>query len=191
MSNEHITKRAKLKLTLHDFYKKPIEGQSSGTNSSPNIEVTSAPKSQVEVENVEKATNANDLYLERDPGLCLPICSYPVDERDNVRISYIKLGPCQPKLKVYPPIQYATQTRFFNILDLINSQGLSIQKQGTEHIAFHVIFLILLYQEMLHLLVKDFKIGRELKMEKDVHLHNMKAATMVHYIVLLLKSGRT
>ncbi|XVF66636.1 hypothetical protein PTKIN_Ptkin10aG0052800 [Pterospermum kingtungense] len=89
MSNEHITKRAKLKLTLHDFYKKPIDGQSSGTNSSPNTEVASAPKSQVKVENVEKATIANDLYLERDPSLRLLICSYHVDNRDNVVLHQI------------------------------------------------------------------------------------------------------
>ncbi|XVF73640.1 hypothetical protein PTKIN_Ptkin12aG0218400 [Pterospermum kingtungense] len=132
MSDEHIPKQTK-KLTLHDFFKRKIDGESSGTNPSPNINVPIYPsKSQrVEVEDVERV---HGTYLERDPDLCSPIWSYPVDIRDDVRMSYIKMGP-------------------------------------------------VVHQSTSHLLMKDFKIGRELMMESDVRLHNMKVEIM-HCIAL-------
>ena len=61
---------------------------------------------RVEVENVEMHMNVNSLYLECDPGLRSSIWSYPVDIRDNVRRSYSKMGPCQPRLRKHSPIYY-------------------------------------------------------------------------------------
>ena len=113
MSTEHTHKRTKL--TLHDFFSKRIGVQSSGTNSSLNVDVSSSPctSQRVEVENVEMHTNVNSPYLECDPGLHSSIWSYPVDIRDDVRRSYIKIGPCQPRLRKYPPIYYKGQKRHF------------------------------------------------------------------------------
>ena len=51
-----------------------------------------------------KDTNVNSPYLECDPGLRFSIWSYLVDICDDVRRSYIKMGPCQPRLRKYPPI---------------------------------------------------------------------------------------
>ena len=103
---EHTSKRTKL--TLNDFFSKRIGVQSSGTNFFPNVDVSSSlcTSQRVEVENVEMHTNVNSLYLECDPGLRSSIWLYPVDICDDVRRSYIKMGPCQPRLKKYPPIYY-------------------------------------------------------------------------------------
>lgn len=112
MSNEHISKRTKSKLTLHHFYNKINDGQIS---SSPNIDVSCSPSKsrRVEVEKVDIPSTTSGPYLERDPGLRSPIWSYPVDMRDDVRKEYIKMGPYQPKLSKYPPISYASQNRYF------------------------------------------------------------------------------
>ena len=109
MSKEHTPKRTKL--TLYDFFSKRIGVQSSGTNSSPNVDVSSSPcmSQRVEVENVEMHTNVNSPYLECDLGLHFSIWSYPVDIRDDVRRSYIKMGLCQPRLRKHPPIYYKGQ----------------------------------------------------------------------------------
>jgi len=37
--------------------------------------------------------------IEHDPGLRPPISSYPVNDKDSVRRSYIALGPCRPSMK--------------------------------------------------------------------------------------------
>ena len=66
---------------------------------------------------------------------------------------------------------------------------MTISKKKIVHFVFHAIFLTVVHQSMSHLLVKGFKIGKELKMDKDMLLLNMKAMIMVHNIVLLWKNG--
>ncbi|XP_063938086.1 uncharacterized protein LOC135147947 [Daucus carota subsp. sativus] len=47
-------------------------------------------------------------FLERDPGLRRPIWKYPPNVQDDIRLEYIRLGPCQPQLRKeqYPPTQF-------------------------------------------------------------------------------------
>ncbi|XP_059670803.1 uncharacterized protein LOC132316325 [Cornus florida] len=52
-------------------------------------------------------------YIERDPGLCIQIHEYPVNQRDEVRRTYINLGPYQPKLSNYPNSRDGRQNRRF------------------------------------------------------------------------------
>ncbi|KAH9722520.1 TTF-type domain-containing protein [Citrus sinensis] len=47
---------------------------------------------------VEETKNT---YLERDPGLRHQIGTYSVNQRDDIRREYIKMGPYQPKLRDY------------------------------------------------------------------------------------------
>ena len=51
--------------------------------------------------------------LERDPGKCIPICEHPINQRDEIRRAYIKLGPYQPKLFEYPRTLFGQQRRRF------------------------------------------------------------------------------
>jgi hypothetical protein len=41
----------------------------------------------------------NDYDIEHDPGLRVPMSSYPVNSRDSVKRALIAMGPCQPKMK--------------------------------------------------------------------------------------------
>ncbi|XP_042437244.1 zinc finger MYM-type protein 1-like [Zingiber officinale] len=116
MSSEHIPKRTKSRLTLHQFYNKANDGQISAINSSMNVDDASSPfqeSPKIKVEKVDIPSTIDAPYLERDPGLRLPIWSHPVDMRDDVRKNYIKMGPCQPKLSKYPPIAYSNQNQHF------------------------------------------------------------------------------
>ncbi|KAG2589277.1 hypothetical protein PVAP13_5NG370481 [Panicum virgatum] len=52
--------------------------------------------------------------IEHDPGLRPPISSYPVNDKDSVRRSYIALGPCQPRMKreLFPQHECGGMRRF-------------------------------------------------------------------------------
>jgi hypothetical protein len=100
--------------TLFSYYKKDQSTSESETNPSsssnvsiPNVQHSS--KSQI-VESIEVDISS----LERDPGLRLPIWTYLVNEHDNVRRAYIKLGACQPNLKKYAKNFDGIQYRKFN-----------------------------------------------------------------------------
>jgi hypothetical protein len=43
--------------------------------------------------------NNDDYDIEHDPGLRIPMSSYPVNARDSVRRALIAMGPCRPKMK--------------------------------------------------------------------------------------------
>ncbi|PUZ50879.1 hypothetical protein GQ55_6G106600 [Panicum hallii var. hallii] len=48
----------------------------------------------------ESSGNESDDYsIEHDPGLRVPISSYPVSDQDLVRRAFIALGPCRPNMK--------------------------------------------------------------------------------------------
>ncbi|KAH9743315.1 TTF-type domain-containing protein [Citrus sinensis] len=57
---------------------------------------------------VEETRNT---YLERDPGLRHQIGTYSVNQRDDIRREYIKMGPYQPKLRDYPLTNDGMQER--------------------------------------------------------------------------------
>ncbi|XP_052290844.1 uncharacterized protein LOC102608680 [Citrus sinensis] len=59
---------------------------------------------------VEETRNT---YLERDPGLRHQIGTYSVNQRDDIRREYIKMGPYQPKLRDYPLTNDGMQERRF------------------------------------------------------------------------------
>ncbi|XP_062009151.1 uncharacterized protein LOC133725784 [Rosa rugosa] len=72
--------------------------------------VVEEPSSSVRVESREIDVN----HIERDPGKRPAISSYPINERDEVRIKYILYGPYQPKLEEYPTHLCGDQDRRFN-----------------------------------------------------------------------------
>ena len=110
MSNNQNPKRFK---TLHSFFRK-------NTESSNETSADTFGHSQPEIERVESQSQRfenNQEFdmnsLERDPGVRRQICSYPVNEHDKIRLSYIMLGPCQPKLAEYPSHLDGDQNRRF------------------------------------------------------------------------------
>ena len=62
-----------------------------------NLDVPIEQNSQTKFQKVDMSS----LQLELDPGLCRQIYTYHVDQRDEIRRRYIKLGPYQPRFKKF------------------------------------------------------------------------------------------
>lgn len=82
--------------TIHSFFKrKNIESSSSDSQLQSEDHASKLQRVEVVAEfDIDK--------LERDPGLRPQIWKYPFDKRDEVRRAYIKNGPYQPILSMYP-----------------------------------------------------------------------------------------
>ncbi|XP_026378155.1 zinc finger MYM-type protein 1-like [Papaver somniferum] len=61
----------------------------------------------------EVVVQRNGGTYERDPGLRCQIYEYPVNQRDEVRRSYLRQGPFKPRLSKYPPTWDGRQDRYF------------------------------------------------------------------------------
>ena len=116
MSDNSKPKRFK---TLDSFFSRSSSGTSTNpcpSSASPAHEdLNHSTPSQPPIERtIESSLNQSSQefdtnHLERDPGLRPQICTYPAKRRDEVRLSYILLGPCQPKLAEYPAHKDGTQ----------------------------------------------------------------------------------
>lgn len=85
------------------------DGNGIPVNPSPSIPHQDCQNERLEI---EKDFDIN--FLERDPGIRLPIWTYPLNERDTVRRAYVILGPFQPELNEYPSHFDGSQNRRFN-----------------------------------------------------------------------------
>ncbi|KDO37307.1 hypothetical protein CISIN_1g035944mg, partial [Citrus sinensis] len=65
----------------------------------------------VEFEKVDNPSTIDTPYLERDPGLRISINTYPIDKREDVRMTYINMGPFQPELQKYPSTKHENKLR--------------------------------------------------------------------------------
>ncbi|KAL8118034.1 hypothetical protein AgCh_015796 [Apium graveolens] len=106
---------------LLSFFK-PIGPSSTTTNevkSPSNIDIEENA-ARVEIEEIEieepslksRRVEIDINTLERDPGIRIPIWQHPVNQRDEIRRAYIKMGPYQPKLVEYPRTRYGSQTQY-------------------------------------------------------------------------------
>ena len=99
MSSQPQLKKARN--TLFSYYRKESKDQpTSETNLSSNIDVLILDEPPSSEPQIVESTQVDISSLERDPGLRLPIWSYPNSEHDNVRKAYIKLKTCQLKLEI-------------------------------------------------------------------------------------------
>ena len=113
MSSQPQLKKIR-KTFFFSYFRKESKDQSiSEINSSSNINVTIPDKQPSSEPQIVESTQVDISSLERDPELRLPIWSYSMNERDNVRRVYIKLKTCQPKLENYPETLGKTQNRRF------------------------------------------------------------------------------
>ncbi|XP_038682193.1 uncharacterized protein LOC119982737 isoform X1 [Tripterygium wilfordii] len=88
---------SKREKTLFSFFK-PRESASTSEGHSPsNVDISNhqPPLSKSRRVEIDLST------LERDPGIRIPIWQHPVNQRDEIRRAYIKMGPYQPKLAEY------------------------------------------------------------------------------------------
>ncbi|KAI3765119.1 hypothetical protein L2E82_15145 [Cichorium intybus] len=77
----------------------------------PNVPVTEnrSQKVRIELNEIDLST------LERDPALRIQIYDYPINQQDTVRRAYMKLGPFQPILPVYPKSGPESHKRSFQV----------------------------------------------------------------------------
>ena len=104
------TQGNKRRKTIFSFFK-PREPTSTSEEHSPsNIDISncndqySSKSQRVEID-VDS--------LERDPSIRIPIWQHPVNQRDEIRRAYIKMGPYQPIMPVYPRTESGQQYRRF------------------------------------------------------------------------------
>ncbi|WVZ70180.1 hypothetical protein U9M48_018866 [Paspalum notatum var. saurae] len=77
----------------------------------------SSDTESVHLDKIESSNeeDEDDIYgIEHDPCLRLPISSYDVNDQDSVRMAYIALGPCRPKMKIvdFPQHECGGMRRF-------------------------------------------------------------------------------
>ena len=85
--------------TLLSFFKRVGENQSSSKSLSP-CQVNAQDSSEQHTSKFERVEveETRNTYLERDPGLRHQIGTYSVNQCDDIRREYIKMGPYKPKL---------------------------------------------------------------------------------------------
>lgn len=89
--------------TLDKWFKRKTSDNFESSASVPvesNVD-SSDPENHAKYPRIETNEIQTD-NLEHDPGKCLQIWEYHVNQRDEVRRAYIKLGPYQPVLSNYP-----------------------------------------------------------------------------------------
>ncbi|XP_047317558.1 zinc finger MYM-type protein 1-like [Impatiens glandulifera] len=107
MDNE----RSKKRKTLLSFFKHKENSSTSTVNEvnlqsyTSNIEeeqpVLNFPRVEIDLNN-----------LERNPAIWIPIWQHPINKQDEIRRSYIRMGPYQPKLDEYPRTKFGSQTQY-------------------------------------------------------------------------------
>ncbi|XP_028116138.1 uncharacterized protein LOC114313903 [Camellia sinensis] len=96
--------------TLFSFYQSK---QNSNSTTSNVVETSfSDVQSPPSMPQANKPSEFDSTVIERDPGLRLQICEYPVNQRDEVRRAHMNLGPYQPKLE-YLRSSFGKQNRRF------------------------------------------------------------------------------
>lgn len=90
------------------------ENQSSTKSLSP-CQVNAQDSSEQHTSKFQRVEveETKNTYLERDPGLRHQIGTYSVNQRDDIRREYIKMGPYQPKLRDYRLTNDGMQERRF------------------------------------------------------------------------------
>ncbi|XP_074592442.1 uncharacterized protein LOC141848299 [Curcuma longa] len=133
--------------TLHSFFKRKrdemdseeqVDASFPQVHESDEVSLIISP-SNIDTENPEKqeeVSNRGEVifigieFLERDPGLRPQIWEYPINQRDEVRRAYLKLGPMQPQLDEYKPSGPPGHKRSSNLnkrsgFDVFTVQGYS------------------------------------------------------------------
>lgn len=176
-----------LPLLSHFFKRKatqnPEVGESSCVSASTkqliHDEQHQSKMSKVEKEEVDIS------ILEKDPGKRPPIWQYPVDQRDEIRISYLKSGPYQPSLSIQLRVKIILAA--FKIIGLQNFLvGWNTHLKRMLHFVYHVICIVTILEEeimeKMHLQKRGFELG-ERSMERIVLILAIWDPLLIHHSV--------
>ncbi|XP_073290429.1 uncharacterized protein [Primulina huaijiensis] len=100
----------KKKKTIDSFFKQKEQISASQDHSPSNIDVSNPSDQHL---NKSPRIDVDVSSLEPDPTLRTPIWKYHVNQMDEIRRAYIKMGPYQPIKKEYPPNKFGSQNRRF------------------------------------------------------------------------------
>ncbi|XP_042410111.1 zinc finger MYM-type protein 1-like [Zingiber officinale] len=116
---EHQSATKKGKTLISSFFKKRDRETSESTSIPTTMENQSSeglliPSVQISsISSPSKDHQSSSACIERDPGKRKPICEYHVNIRDEIRRSYLKMGPYQPDMLEYPATKFGNQNRRF------------------------------------------------------------------------------
>ncbi|XP_042388013.1 zinc finger MYM-type protein 1-like [Zingiber officinale] len=116
---EHQSATKKGKTLISSFFKKRDRETSESTSIPTTMENQSSeglliPSVQISsISSPSKDHQSSSACIERDPGKIKPICEYHVNIRDEIRRSYLKMGPYQPDMLEYPTTKFGNQNRRF------------------------------------------------------------------------------
>ncbi|XP_042418961.1 zinc finger MYM-type protein 1-like [Zingiber officinale] len=117
MEYQSATKKGKT--LISSFFKKRDRETSESTSIPTTMENQSSeglliPSVQISsISSPSKDHQSSSACIERDPGKRKPICEYHVNIRDEIRRSYLKMGPYQPDMLEYPATKFGNQNRRF------------------------------------------------------------------------------
>lgn len=105
--------------TLLSFFKPASPTTTDEVKSPSNVDIEQN-QSSVEIKEIQseepifksRRVEIDLNTLERDPGIRKPIWQHLVNQQDEIRRAYIKMGPYQPKLIEYPRTRYGSQTQY-------------------------------------------------------------------------------
>ncbi|XP_042452577.1 zinc finger MYM-type protein 1-like [Zingiber officinale] len=118
MEHQSAAKKGK---TIASYFKKR-DRQTSENTSIPTVPIMqhqsceSLPILSVQIPSISSSSDNHQLSsscIERDPGKRKQICEYHINVRDEIRRSYLKMGPYQPDMLEYSATKFGSQNRRF------------------------------------------------------------------------------
>ncbi|XP_042380193.1 zinc finger MYM-type protein 1-like [Zingiber officinale] len=116
---EHQSATKKGKTLISSFFKKRDRETSESTSIPTTMEHQSSENLLIPSVQIPSISSPNEDYqssstcIVRDPGKRKQICEYHVNVRDEIRRSYLKMGPYQPDMLEYPATKFGSQNRRF------------------------------------------------------------------------------
>ncbi|XP_042387995.1 zinc finger MYM-type protein 1-like [Zingiber officinale] len=116
---EHQSATKKGKTLISSFFKKRDRETSESTSIPTTMEHQFSENLLIPSVQIPSISSPNEDYqssstcIVRDPGERKQICEYHVNVRDEIRRSYLKMGPYQPDMLEYPATKFGSQNRRF------------------------------------------------------------------------------
>ena len=156
--------------TLDSFYKRKTDGHDTTETTNQNNKRSKAstieplPEEHIPETRGPNSEEDDPNSLERDPAKRKQLSSYPVNQREQVRLAYLNLGPFQIELKKYPSNGPDKRPRRFQY-SWFNIFPNWLEYSSTTHATYCFLCYILVMNQMsvmvqMHLQLRDLPIGK-------------------------------
>ncbi|ESR54147.1 hypothetical protein CICLE_v10024545mg [Citrus x clementina] len=127
-------------------------------------------------QSLDAARETKNTYLERDPGLRHQIGTYSVNQRDDIRREYIKMGPYQPKLRDYRLTNDGMQERRFQYHWFKKFPWLEYSEVKDSAFCFPCFLFYEIPSNNPKFVIKGFSSWKRVNNGKNVPFYNMKGS---------------